>query len=132
MASLRPSPSVGWSTDVRHRLRRPVAGVLGVVAGAALAAACAGEPPEVTVDDPELVTGRAIYGASCASCHGADGGGGVGSRLDGPSLVAAYPEIQDQIDVVINGRNRMPAFIGRLDEDQVRAVVRYSREVLEP
>jgi mono/diheme cytochrome c family protein len=93
-------------------------------------AACAGEPPEVTVDDPELVTGRAIYGASCASCHGADGGGGVGSRLDGAALVVAYPDIDDQIDLVLNGRDRMPAFIGRLDRDQVQAVVRYTREVL--
>lgn len=95
-----------------------------------VAVACAGEPPEVTTDDPELVTGRAIYGASCASCHGADGGGGVGSRLDGAALVETYPDIETQIDLVLNGRDRMPAFIGRLDPDQVKAVVRYTREVL--
>ncbi len=106
--------------------------VLGVVVAGVLVVGCAGEPPEVTVDDPELVTGRAIYGASCASCHGADGRGGVGSRLDGASLIETYPDIADQMEVVSNGRNRMPAFIGRLDDDQVRAVVRYTREVLAP
>ncbi len=106
--------------------------VLGAVAAAALAAGCAGEPPEVTVDDPELVTGRSIYGASCASCHRADGRGGVGSRLDGASLVEAYPDIADQMEIVTNGKNRMPAFIGRLDDEQVRAVTRYTREVLAP
>ncbi len=130
MASLRPSPSVGRSAGVWRPLLRSAVAVLGVVAAGALAVGCAGEPPEVTVDDPELVTGRAIYGASCASCHGADGGGGVGSRLDGASLIEAYPDIADQMDVVTNGRNRMPAFIGRLDDEQLRAVVRYTREVL--
>jgi len=99
---------------------------------AALAAGCAGEPPEVTVDDEELVTGRSIYGASCASCHGADGRGGVGSRLDGASLIEAYPEIGDQMEIVTIGKHRMPAFLGRLDDDQVRAVVRYPRADLAP
>jgi len=109
-----------------------MASFLAVIVAVALTAGCAGEPPEVTVDDQELVTGRSIYGASCASCHGADGRGGVGSRLDGASLIEAYPDIGDQMEVVTNGRNRMPAFVGRLDDDQVRAVVRYTREVLAP
>lgn len=130
MASLRPSPSAARSIVDRGRRRTPilVVALFGVVALGATA--CTGEPPEVTTDDPELVTGRAIYGASCASCHGADGGGGVGSRLQGAALAETYPDIEDQIDLVLNGRERMPAFIGRLDRDQVRAVVRYTREVL--
>lgn len=130
MASLRPAPSAGRSTHDRTRRPNPIVAAVVLALCTIGAAACAGEPPEVTTDDPELVTGRAIYGASCASCHGADGGGGVGSRLDGAALVVAYPDIEDQIDLVLNGRDRMPAFIGRLDRDQVQAVVRYTREVL--
>jgi mono/diheme cytochrome c family protein len=76
------------------------------------------------------VTGRAVYGASCASCHGADGGGGVGTRLSDGAMVEAFPDIDDQIDIVADGKDRMPAFVGRLSDDQIRAVVRYTREVL--
>jgi mono/diheme cytochrome c family protein len=93
-------------------------------------AACVGEPPEVTVDDPELVEGRTVYGANCASCHGADGGGGLGQALADGAVVRAYPDVDDQIAVISDGRNQMPAFAGRLSDDELRAVVRYTREVL--
>ena len=127
MARSRPSPSGHRWPDWRPA-GWPTAGLaLGLVA---LVSGCAGEPPEVTNGDPELIAGRAIYGASCASCHGMDGGGGVGSRLDGEALVVTYPEIEAQIELVTDGKSRMPAFVGRLDAEQLRAVVRYTREVL--
>lgn len=150
MASLRPTPSSDTcpavdpsvpSTDggggrLAGRSARSggPARFLGAVAASVVAAlaltACVGEPPEVTVDDPELVTGRAIYGSNCASCHGASGGGGSGPRLAEGAVVAAYPDIEAQIDLVTNGRDRMPAYVGRLSDDEIRAVVRYTREVL--
>jgi len=133
MASLRPSPSVGWSPDGIARRRPTVAALfagVAVVALAGLATACAGEPPEVTSDDPELSTGRVIYASNCASCHGAGGAGGVGSRLDQGSMVDAFPDIEDQIDLVADGEGQMPGYAGRLEDAQIRAVVRYTREVL--
>ncbi len=102
---------------------------LPLVAGL-VAVACVGEPPEVTVDDDELVAGRAIYGSSCASCHGAAGGGGSGPKLADGAAAAAYPDLADQMALVAEGKGRMPAFVGRLDDDQIRAVVRYTREIL--
>lgn len=119
MATHRPSPSI-----------RTIAGVLVAIASALSLVGCVGEPPEVTVDDPELVAGRAIYGANCASCHSANGGGGLGTKLNEGSVVAAFPEIEDQITLVADGRDRMPAFVGRLTDEELRAVVRYTREVL--
>ncbi len=116
--------------SIRGRAARPIALMIALAASALLAAACVGEPPEVTNGDPELVAGRSVYGARCASCHGADGGGGAGGRLAGDALIEAYPDIEAQIDLVTNGRGQMPAFMGRLDEDQIRAVVRYTREIL--
>lgn len=120
MANRSPRPS---------RARPAILTAVTAVSGLVLAA-CVGEPPEVTVDDPELVEGRTVYGANCASCHGADGGGGVGQELHDGAMVQAYPDIEDQIDVINDGRNQMPGFAGRLSDDEIRAVVRYTREVL--
>ena len=36
-------------------------------------------------------TGAAIFATRCASCHGADGGGGFGSALRGGVVVANFP-----------------------------------------
>jgi len=116
--------------------RRNLASVKPVLAALALAgavstlAACAEEPPEVTIDDPVLVEGRDIYGRSCASCHGSAGGGGVGSKLSEGAVNGAYPDVADQIDLVNSGRNAMPAYSDLLTAEQIEAVVRYTREVL--
>jgi mono/diheme cytochrome c family protein len=108
-----------------------VGSALAAAAGLALTlAACVGAPPEGAVDDPALVEGRAVYGAGCASCHGADGGGGMGRKLSDGAVLDAFPDIEDQVTVILDGRGQMPAFAGRLSEDEVRAVVRYTREVL--
>lgn len=98
--------------------------------------ACAvGESPEVPVGadgvaDPVLVRGREIYSSRCASCHGADGSGGRGPNITGSRVIDRYPDIADQIDLVVNGRGGMPAFGRTFDVDELDAVVRYTREVL--
>ncbi|MGI9599452.1 MAG: c-type cytochrome [Acidimicrobiales bacterium] len=117
------SASIGASTWLRMAIIVVIAASFGL-------AACAGEPPEVTVDDPELVTGRDVYARNCASCHGASGGGGVGNKLSNGASVEAYPNIKDQIDLIANGKGTMPAYVGRLSGEQMQAVARYTREVL--
>jgi mono/diheme cytochrome c family protein len=59
------------------------------------------QKPPVKVTGP-LKDGAVVYN-SCASCHGADGGGGVGYQLSGGSLVKTFPKIEDQINFVYNG-----------------------------
>ncbi len=111
-----------------------------VVAAAALAvglvtSSCAPAPPEVPVGadgqrDAVLTEGRDIFGDRCSSCHGSSGGGGRGPELKEGAVIEAFPNVADQIQVVSDGRNQMPSFLGQLSEVQIDAVVRYTREVL--
>ena len=106
------------------------------IAAIATAGACAADDvPEVPVGadglpDPLLVTGRRVYIDRCANCHGNDGGGGRGTKLSDGRMIERYPDIGDQIEVVTDGVRGMPAFVGVLDEGQIIAVARYTREVL--
>ena len=95
-----------------------------------LLSACTGEVPEVSSGDAVLVQGREIYLRNCVGCHGAAGGGGTGSKLNEGIVVANYPDPADQIDLIANGRNQMPAFTGKLTADEIEAVVRFTREAL--
>ncbi len=58
------------------------------------------EAPEV-VEGP-LGIGAEEYGA-CASCHGGDGGGGVGYQFSGGEVLATFPNIEDQLRYVYWG-----------------------------
>ncbi len=71
--------------------------------------------------------GAALFASNCASCHGADGGGGIGPQLSGGAVVRDFPNETDQIAVVTKGRGGMPAFGGQLSPDQIRQVVEYTR-----
>ena len=74
-------------------------------------------------------TGPEIYKAYCSTCHGVDGQGGVGPALAGV-VAEKYPNIDDQIAVVMNGKGTMPAWRGRLTPQQIRRVVGYERTKL--
>lgn len=50
-----------------------------------------------------LGAGSSIYAAKCASCHGGNGQGGVGSALNNGSVVATFPNAADHLWWVING-----------------------------
>jgi mono/diheme cytochrome c family protein len=58
------------------------------------------EPPEV-VEGP-LGIGAEQYG-SCAACHGAAGGGGVGYAFAGEEVLRTFPVIEDQLRYVYWG-----------------------------
>ena len=98
---------------------------------ALLVAACGGTAPEVAEGaDPALSEGRSIWVAQCASCHGASGGGGRGAKLSEGRVLDRFPDVADQIDLVLNGKGAMPSYAGRLSDEQIESVVRYTREVL--
>lgn len=88
------------------------------------------DTPEVTNGDPVLEAGRTTYINACASCHGFGGGGNRGPKLSDGKVLENFPDIVDQIDIVTEGKGSMPSFSGRLEADQIEAVVRYTREVL--
>ncbi|NMR27417.1 cytochrome c oxidase subunit II [Pseudoalteromonas sp. NEC-BIFX-2020_015] len=76
-----------------------------------------------------MVLGEQVYMASCAACHQPTGMGlpGVFPALKGNPVVLG--DINDHIDVVINGRpgTAMQAFVKQLSIKQLAAVVTYKR-----
>jgi mono/diheme cytochrome c family protein len=71
--------------------------------------------------------GETLYSTRCASCHGEDGGGSFGPALGGGVAVGRFPDPADQILVVSQGRGSMPSFSDSLTEEQIAAVVEYTR-----
>ena len=73
-------------------------------------------------------SGEALYNASCAGCHMPDGKGAKGAGhypalADNPAVEAA-PYV---IGNVLHGRKAMPSFGDAMNDDQVAAVVNYTR-----
>jgi cytochrome c6 len=82
----------------------------------------------------ETHPGEDVFKAKCASCHGADGAGKttMGSMLKIRDL--GSPEVQKQSDAELNriitkGKNKMPAFEGKLKKEQIEQLVGYIREL---
>ncbi|MEI7623977.1 MAG: c-type cytochrome [Actinomycetes bacterium] len=113
------------------RSPRVLAAGLMLVASLTIVAACSGgaSTPAAPAGDPVLVEGQKVYSQNCASCHGAAGGGGYGKKLAGV-VSTNYPNIDDQIALITNGKGQMPGFSKKLTAEQITAVTRYTREVL--
>jgi mono/diheme cytochrome c family protein len=78
-------------------------------------------------DSAAASPGASLFAANCASCHGSDGGGGIGPQLSDGRVTAAFPDAADEIDVVTNGRGGMPAFGKVLSAAELKLVVEYTR-----
>ncbi|WNC94587.1 cytochrome c [Paraburkholderia sp. FT54] len=73
-------------------------------------------------------SGEALYNATCAGCHmpdgkGAQGAGHYPALADNPAVEAAPYVIVN----VLHGRKAMPSFGDAMDDEQVAAVVNYTR-----
>ncbi|MFM0359844.1 c-type cytochrome [Paraburkholderia sediminicola] len=73
-------------------------------------------------------SGEALYNATCAGCHmpdgkGAQGAGHYPALADNPAVEAAPYVIIN----VLHGRKAMPSFGDEMNDDQVAAVVNYTR-----
>ncbi len=78
--------------------------------------------------------GAGLFKAKCAICHGADGSGNspMGKMMKVPALGSA--EIQKRSDAelteaITNGKNKMPAFKGKLTDEQIHSLVTYLRQL---
>ncbi|HRE03379.1 MAG TPA: hypothetical protein PLV68_18935, partial [Ilumatobacteraceae bacterium] len=60
------------------------------------------KPAEKHVSGP-LAEGTTIYSASCSTCHGATGGGGVGRPFTEGHAATTFPHIEDQLNLVYVG-----------------------------
>jgi len=76
--------------------------------------------------------GADLFKTKCAACHGADGKGEttMGKKLGMKDL--ASPEIQSKSDadletVITKGKDKMPAYEGKLTKEQIDDLVKYIR-----
>jgi cytochrome c6 len=75
---------------------------------------------------------NAVFAAKCAMCHGADGQGKtpMGTKFNIKNL--ASPEVQKQSatelsQVITKGKNKMPAYEGKLTKDEIAQLATYVR-----
>ena len=98
--------------------------VIVMVAGALLCSACVAQ--SAGAGD--------IYKAKCQMCHSADGSGSTpaGKKLGAKDLKS--PDVQKHTDaelftIIAKGQNKMPAFTGKLTDQQMLALVAYIRQL---
>ena len=92
---------------------------------AAYVASVAGtKGPTVAAPAPTKSTkGDAIFKSNCATCHTLAAAKATGTV--GPNLDQLKPPLNVVENQVVNGGGAMPAFKGRLSEQQIRAVSKY-------
>ena len=74
-----------------------------------------------------------LYKTKCQGCHGADGhasviGKKLGARDFQDPEVAKMPEA-DLAKIMSDGKNKMPAYKGKLTDDQIKALAKYIKEM---
>jgi mono/diheme cytochrome c family protein len=79
--------------------------------------------------------GAKLYDAKkCAVCHGADGHGNtpVGKTIaihDFSSALVQQMTDAQLVDVIANGKNKMPAYNKQLKDAEIKSLVAYTREL---
>jgi mono/diheme cytochrome c family protein len=74
-----------------------------------------------SVIPPELAEGHALFSEFCASCHGANGEGGLGGPVADTGLTLAELD-----EIVRNGTGAMPGYEDRMTDDEIEALVAFS------
>ena len=90
--------------------------------------------PATSATPDELAAARELYAKNCVNCHSENGEGGLkeieGEKIKVPSFknpkVAKEPD-SEYIDKIVNGDDGMPAFKGRLTDEEVKMLVQYVR-----
>jgi len=83
---------------------------------------------------PAFADAAANYKAKCAMCHGADGKGDTpaGKKMGVHDFAA--PEVQkasdaDLIAITTKGKNKMPAYNGKLSDADIKDLIGYIRQL---
>ncbi len=78
----------------------------------------------------QAAEGQAVFASKCAMCHGQDGAGktAMGAKMNIRDLRS--DEVQKQSDaelakVIGGGKNKMPAYDGKLSKQQINDVAAY-------
>jgi cytochrome c oxidase subunit 2 len=90
-------------------------------------AAAADDPNKTWTIDEMKARGEKVYAANCVACHQANGKGVPGAfpALDGSAMVTGPKAAQ--INMVLNGKNAMPAWKSVLSDTDIAAVITYTR-----
>ena len=82
---------------------------------------------------PAFADDAATFKAKCAMCHGADGKGtAIGQKMGAHDFTSA--DVQKMSDaelteVISKGKNKMPAYAGKLQESDIKGLVAYVRQL---
>ena len=73
-------------------------------------------------------SGEATYKSKCQMCHAADGSGNTPAGKSTKARSFSSPEVMkltddDLIKVTKNGQGKMPAYAGKLTDDQIKDVI---------
>jgi len=77
--------------------------------------------------------GQELYQSRCQGCHGADGKGSlIGRKLGAkdfsdPTVVKMSKS--DLAKIIANGKGKMPPYKDKLTDDQIKALVKYIKEM---
>ena len=90
-------------------------------------AALADDPSKTWTVDEMKTRGEKVYAANCVACHQANGKGVPGAfpALDGSQVVNG-PKA-GQINILLNGKNAMPAWKTVLSDTDIASVITYTR-----
>lgn len=71
--------------------------------------------------------GEEVYNTNCAVCHKSDGSGMPPAFPAIKGSKIATGSIQDHINIVLKGKNAMPAWASQLSDTEIAAVITYQR-----
>jgi len=68
-----------------------------------------------------------LFQKKCATCHGMDGRGQtkMGERMGIKDLAASTATAADLEKLIADGRGKMPAFKGRISDDEIKSVAAF-------
>ncbi len=75
----------------------------------------------------DIATGAKVFGANCAACHSGGGNAVNPAKTLKKEALAQYSKnsIEAIVTQVTNGKAAMPAFKGRLTDDQIQSVAMF-------
>ena len=89
----------------------------------------AGADKEWTKEDL-LVAGKAVYEKNCAVCHQASGAGLPPAFPAMTGSKVATGSIEGHLNIILNGKNVMPAWKALLNDVEIASVIAYERNAL--
>lgn len=82
-----------------------------------------------TPSSDATLTSNPVFQKNCAKCHGKTA---EGRHFGGPSLISektAAASTGDLNNIIVNGKGRMPKYVGKLTTEEIDTLVRQIKEL---